>query len=151
MKDDIFKVSARKDLGIQVPYTDNGKDNLASRFIHQYAEDRDKKYRELNSVQNAIIYYLNGNIAAFQFDKEIEVCRSWSVFQWYCNIPALLRIVYDLPTNIQLIWDVLIRESLVKELEEIIRFAENVDDYSINLFMRLKVIIKCMVKALNKD
>lgn len=135
MKDDVFKVSARKDLFIQVPYD----------------EDSDKKYRELNSVQNAIIHYLNGNIAAFQFDKEIEVCRSWSVFQWYCNIPALMRIVHDLPKNIQLTWDVLIRESLVRELEEIVRFEENVDDYSINLFIRLKVIVKCIVKALNND
>lgn len=122
-----------------------------SSFIHKYAEDREKKYRELNSALEAIIHYIRGDITSLQFDEEIEVCRSWSVFRWYCNIPSIMRIVHDLPENIRLTWDVLIRESLVKELEEIIRFEENVDDYSINLFIRLKVIVKCIAKALNND
>lgn len=151
MKDFDFKVSARKDLGIQVPDTDKGKDNGVSGFIHKYAEDREKQYRELNSALEAIIHYIRGDITSLQFDEEIEVCRSWSVYRWYCNIPAMMRIVHDLPENIRLTWDVLIRESLVRELEDIIRFAENVDEYSINLFARLKVLVKCVVKALNKD
>lgn len=74
MKDDVFKVSARKDLSC---YMNQECDNSVK--TTEFVNIIDSSSWEITTIKKAIVAHINGFISEEELERTVEnVCRTWS-------------------------------------------------------------------------